>query len=217
MNADDTLYGRIKNGVLTISGNNARITVDGGYLRISDGAYGQSAELRLRRDGCPLSRIVVTRPDGIISFAAIKWLHGIGASLVQIDWDGTVLLATMPTGSDQPALRRAQALAAGTVNGDVLTREILRAKLIGQAAVARLLASDEVAALICKLAGELELAGHASRLLAIEATAATAYWPLWVNLPLRFARRHEAPRHWWSFGRRHSPLSGKPQDRKSVV
>jgi hypothetical protein len=34
---------------------------------------------------------------------------------------------------------------------------------------------------------------------------------LWQSLPLRFARRHEAPEHWRSFGGRHSPLSGKPR------
>ena len=37
MNSDDTLYGRIKNGVLTISGNNPSIRVDGGCLVVSDG------------------------------------------------------------------------------------------------------------------------------------------------------------------------------------
>src|SRR5439155_20575633 len=119
-----------------------------GYLVIWDGAYGQSAELRFRRADCPIKRIVVTRPDGMISFAAIKWLHGVGAGLVQLDWNGTVLLATVPAGTDQPALRRAQALAAGTKIGHAITREILRGKLYGQAAVARLLGSAETAELI---------------------------------------------------------------------
>jgi CRISPR-associated protein Cas1 len=211
MNADDTLYGRIKNGVLTLSGNNSHITVDGGCLRISDGAYERSAELRLRRANCPLSRIVVTRPDGIISFAAIKWLHGIGAGLVQLDWDGTVLLATAPAGTDQPALRRAQVLAAVNEVGHGITRELLRSKLHGQAAVARYLGSNEVSDLIIALTSQLDDAADAARLLAIEATAATAYWPLWQSLPLQFARRHEAPEHWRAFGGRHSPLSGKPR------
>ena len=49
MSPDDTLYGRIKNGVLTISGNNARITVDGGCLCVSDGASaGQSTSRAIR-------------------------------------------------------------------------------------------------------------------------------------------------------------------------
>jgi hypothetical protein len=91
-----------------------------------------------------------------------------------------------------------------------ITREILRVKLNGQAAVARLLSSDETAELILKLAGELDSAKDAVRLLAIEAIAATAYWPLWLAVPLPFARRDRAPEHWQTFGGRHSPLSGKP-------
>ena len=122
MNSNDTLYGRIKNGVLTISGNNPSIRVDGGYLVISDGPVHVAADHdgpappihqrmvthRFRRADCPINRIVVTRPDGFITFGAIKWLHGIGASLVQLDWDGTVLLASAPAGTDLPSMRRAQ-------------------------------------------------------------------------------------------------------------
>jgi CRISPR-associated endonuclease Cas1 len=224
MNANDTVYGHIKNGVLAISGNNPSIRVDGGYLVVSDGPIAVPATHegpalpveqrmvthRFRRADCPIDRIVITRPDGFITFAAIKWLHGVGVSLVQLDWDGTVLLATAPAGNDQPTLRRAQALASGNEIGHAIIREILRAKLNGQAAVARLLGSEEVAGLIGQLANELDAATDAMRLLAIEATAASAYWPLWVELPLRFGRRYDTPEHWRSFGGRHSPLSGKP-------
>jgi CRISPR-associated endonuclease Cas1 len=224
MNAEDTLYGRVKNGVLTISGNNPSIWVDGGCLIVSDGPMlvptshkGAALPIeqrmithRFRRADCPIKRIVVTRPDGFITFAAIKWLHGIGAGLVQLDWDGTVLLATAPAGTDQPSLRRAQALAAGNETGHAITREIIRVKLNGQAAVARLLGSPEAAEVILKLAGELDSARDKVRLLATEAMAATAYWPLWQTLPLQFARREQTPEHWRIFGTRHSPLSGKP-------
>src|SRR5690242_345185 len=112
MNADDTLYGRIKNGVLTISGNNSSIRVEGGCLVVSDGPttvapnhqggapplQERMTVLRFRRADCPVSRIVVTRPEGFITFGAIKWLHGVGVSLVQLDWDGTVLMASSPPG-----------------------------------------------------------------------------------------------------------------------
>src|SRR6516162_2291529 len=140
MNADDTLYGRIKNRVLTISGNSPSIRVDGGCLVVSDGpmpvpanhcgaappANERMAVLRLPRAGCPVDRIVVTRPDGFVTFGAIRWLHGVGCALVQLDWYGTVLLATAPAGPDRPAIRRAQALAAGDKNGLAIMREILR-------------------------------------------------------------------------------------------
>jgi CRISPR-associated endonuclease Cas1 len=224
MNSDDTLFGRIKNGVLTISGNSPSIRVDGGCLIVSDGPVpipanhvGAAAPVndrmvtcRLRRADCPVDRIVVTRPDGFITFGAIKWLHGVGASLVQLDWDGTVLLATAPAGNDLPALRRAQALAGCAESGHAITREILSVKLSGQAAVARLLGSNDTAELIVNLAGELDSAPDAVRLLAIEAMAAAVYWPLWVAVPLRFARKDQVPEHWRTYGGRASPLSGKP-------
>jgi CRISPR-associated endonuclease Cas1 len=223
MNSEDTLYGRIKNGVLTLSGNNASIRVDGGALVVSDGPVPVAPDYRgpapspeqrmvtgrFRRAGCPINRIVVTRPDGFITFAAIKWMHGVGVGLVQLDWDGTVLLATAPAGRDQPALRRAQALAAGTEVGWAIARELLRAKLNGQAAIARLLGSPEAAGLIVNLAGELDAATNAGHLLAIEGSAAVAYWSLWLPTPLRFARRDQVPEHWQSFGRRNSPLGQK--------
>src|SRR5215472_6543620 len=143
MNSDDTLYGRIKNGVLTLSGNNASIRIDGGALVISDGPTPIAPDQRgpptpindrmvthrFRRAGCPINRIVVTRPDGFITFAATKWLHGVGVGLVQLDWDGTVLLASAPAGTDQPAFRRAQAMPTANAVGRAIAQELLRAKL----------------------------------------------------------------------------------------
>ena len=230
MNADDTLYGRIKNSVLTLSGNKASIRVDGGYLVVSDSPWPVAADHvgpatpieqrmathRFRRADCPINRIVVTRPDGFMTFAAIKWLHGVGVGLVQLDWDGAVLLASAPAGADQPALRRAQALATRNGVGHAITQELLRAKLNGQAAVARLLGSGEIAELIIDLAEQLDDATDAVQLLGIEAAAASAYWSLWVDVPLRFVRREQAPEHWRSFGRRNSPL-GRKNTRNAVT
>ena len=212
------------------TGNNASIRVDGGSLVVSDGPspvphnhVGPAAPIeqrmvthRFHRAGCPVSRIVVTRPDGFITFAAIKWLHGVGVGLVQLDWDGTVLLASAPAGADQPALRRAQAMATTTGVGHAIAQELLRAKLKGQAAVARLLGSREVAELIVNLAEELDNATDGVQLLGVEGTAAAAYWSLWVDTPLRFARREQAPEHWQSFGRRNSPL-GRKNTRNAVT
>jgi CRISPR-associated protein Cas1 len=230
MNSEDTLYGRINNGVLTLSGNNASIRVDGGYLVVSDGPWpvapdhvGLAAPIeqrmvthRFHRAGCPINRIVVTRPDGFITFAAIKWLHGVGVGLVQLDWDGTVLLANAPAGADQPALRRAQAMASANGAGRAIAQALLRAKLDGQAAVARLLGSSEIAELIINLAAQLDDATDSVQLLGIEGTAAAAYWSWWMDVPLRFARRDQVPKHWQSFGRRNSPL-GRKNTRNAIT
>lgn len=211
MQHDDTLYGRVKNGILTVSGNVAKITVDGGMLRVADGYEIDSkptAELRFRRAGCPVSRIIVTRPDGFITFAAIKWLHGVGASLFQLDWDGTPLMTTTPRPSgDFPALRRAQARAAGSDLGQGIARELLGAKLTGQGAVLRFMGYAEPAETIDGLAGKLAAARSDIELLSVEALAAIAYWAAWAPIPVRFARRDGVPEHWRSFGGRKSPIS----------
>jgi len=230
MNSDDTLFGGNKNGVLTLSGNNASIRVEGGALVVSDGPrpvapdhrgsappIGQRmVTRRFRRADCPINRIVVTRPDGFITFAAIKWLYGVGAGLVQLDWDGTVLLASAPPGADQPALRRAQVLAAENGAGHGITQEILRAKLNGQATIAELLGSKETASLIINLARELAAATNTGQFLAIEGTAAVAYWSLWQPMPLRFVRLDQVPEHWQRFGPRNSPL-GRKNTRNAVT
>jgi hypothetical protein len=130
--------------------------------------------------------------------------------IVQLDYDGTVIFASSPAGPDQPALRRAQALAAGDEIGLTVTREILRVKLKGQAEVAGLLGSEETAGLIVRLAGEIAGVGDNAQILAIEATAAVAYWALWRDLPVQFARHSEVPEHSRTFGLRSSPLTGKP-------
>jgi hypothetical protein len=202
VNSEDTLYGRISNRVLTISGNSPSIRVDGGYLVVSDGpipvpathcgpapsAKERMVTLRLPRAGCPVNRIIVTRPDGFITFSAIRWLHGVGCALIQLDWDGTVLLATAPAGPDRPSIRRAQALAAGDETGLAILREILRCKLAGQARVARLLGGEEAVALIDRLAGEIDHTVNGTHVLGIEGAAAKTYWALWRDLPLRPAR-----------------------------
>jgi hypothetical protein len=100
--------------------------------------------------------------------------------------------------------------------GHAIAQELLRAKLNGQAAVARLLGSGEIAELIINLAGQLDDATDAVQLLGIEGAAAAAYWSLWVDVPLRFARREQAPEHWQSFGRRNSPL-GRKNTRNAVT
>jgi CRISPR/Cas system-associated endonuclease Cas1 len=230
MNSDDTHYGRIRNRVLTVSGNNPSIRVDGGYLVISDGpmpvpstycgaappAKDRMTTLRLPRSACPVDRIVVTRPDGFITFGAIRWLHGVGCALVQLDWDGTVLLATAPAGPDRPAIRRVQALAACNESGLAIMREILRRKLAGQARVARLLGGEDAAALIDRLSGDMDHTFDGTRALAVEGTAAATYWALWRDLPLHFARRDKVPEHWLKFGVRR-PEGSKQARRATTV
>jgi hypothetical protein len=79
-----------------------------------------------------------------------------------------------------------------------------------------MLGSSEITELIINLAAQLDDATDTVQLLGIEGAAAAAYWSLWVDVPLRFARREQTPEHWQSFGRRNSPL-GRKNTRNAVT
>jgi CRISPR-associated endonuclease Cas1 len=211
MHSDDTLYGRIKNGVVTLSGNASRITVDGGCLRISDGFEGQSAELSFRRADCPVSRVIVTRPKGFVSFAALKWMHDVGVSLIQLDWNADVILATAARQFDFPGVRRAQSVAFGSELGLGIAREILRAKIKGQAAVSRFMNNERAASSILEFCKQLDDARSSVEFLAIESQAAGIYWQGWSLIPIQFARKDKVPAHWQTFGTRQSPMTNSPR------
>ena len=232
LNSDDVLYGTIKNGVLTLSGDAPSIKVENGMLVVRDGPHlvpddwprdrpvpppeERMQTLRLPRAGCPIQHIVVSRPDGFITFAAIEWLHDVGVSLVQLDWHGDVLLAKGSPGPNRPAARRQQALAAGSATGLAITREILRHKLAGQAAVSRLLGGEDTAALIERMGAGIAGAQSGRHALASEAAAASAYFALWTDVTIRFARRDKVPDHWQVFGQRR-PLRAAPEKRGGLV
>jgi CRISPR-associated endonuclease Cas1 len=230
MNSDDLLFGRVVRGALTLSGDAPSIKVENGILVVRDGPYVAPADftgpvppveermetLRLPRAGCPAQHIVVTRPDGFITFAATEWLAEVGVSLVQIDWHGNVLGWVAPPGPDRPAMRRAQALAAGSPAGLAIMREILRHKLAGQAPVARLLGGEDTVALIERLGVEIAGADNGLHALASEAAAASSYWSLWSDVAMKFARRDRVPEHWQAFGSRR-PLRAAPEKRGGVA
>jgi CRISPR-associated endonuclease Cas1 len=226
MNSADDLYGRVVNGTLVISGNGPSLKVENGVLVVRDGPRlpppghqgpvpplaERMVTLRVPRAGCPIKRIIVTRPEGFATFAALEWLSHAGISLTMLNWHGEVLLATAPPGPDRPAMRRAQALAAGSENGLAIVRELLRHKLAGQAAIARLLGGDDAALLIDRLAGEVATTTAGMHAMACEAAAATAYWRLWSGTRMRFARRDHVPDHWATFGARRPPGSYRPRN-----
>jgi CRISPR-associated endonuclease Cas1 len=229
MESEDTLFGRVRHGVLTLSGDAPSIKVENGMLVVRDGPHVVPADfsgpappvetrietLRLAPGGCPVKSIVVTRPDGFITFAAFEWLRQVGVSLVQLDWHGEVLLAAGSPGPDRPAMRRAQALAAGSEAGLAIMRRILRRKLARDAAVARLLGGEDTAALIDRLAGEMDGANTGIHALALEAAAASAYWSLWADVRMQFARRDRVPDHWCVFGSRR-PSRAAPESRSGM-
>src|ERR1700758_1902758 len=157
MHADDTNYTVIKNGIVVVSGTGPAIRVDGNRLVIRDGPQ-ETQPLSLTRAEAvrKLRHIIVCgQAGGFVTFDALRWLRDTGVAFSQLDWDGTVVIASGPRGSDQPALRRAQALVCSGVEPQAavaITREILLVKLRGQTEVARRMGSADASAAIASLA-----------------------------------------------------------------
>ncbi len=227
MHADDTNYTVIKNGVVVVSGTGPAIRVDGNRLVIRDGPQ-ETPPLALTRAEASrkLRHIIVCgHAGGFVTFDALRWLRDTGVAFSQLDWNGTVVIASGPRGPDQPDLRRAQALVCSGVvpkAADAIACEILRVKLNGQAEVAGLLGFADASAAISSFAGAIARETDGTRALSLEAEAAWIYWNLWERMPVRFARRnpqrlgpngrwHPGRRDpWLTFGPRTSLLSGKP-------
>src|SRR5688572_11738561 len=107
----------LRNGVLVLFGYGIDVRVWRGHLRVEDGIGYERREGLLHRATSGLKRLVIIGHTGTITLDAIRWLAGVGASLVHIGADGEVLAATHPAAYEQPRLRCAQALALDTPVG----------------------------------------------------------------------------------------------------
>jgi CRISPR-associated endonuclease Cas1 len=227
MHADDTNYTVVKNGVVVVSGTGPAIRVDGNRLVIRDGPQETPPLCLTRAEASRKLRhiIVCGHAGGFVTFDALRWLRDTGVAFSQLDWNGTVVIASGPRGPDQPDLRRAQALVCSGVMSkvaDAIACEILSVKLREQAEVAGLLSFEDVSAGISRLAEGIARETDGTRALSLEAEAAWIYWNLWERMPVRFARRNPKrlgpdnrwrpgrPDPWLTFGSRTSLLSTKP-------
>jgi CRISPR-associated endonuclease Cas1 len=227
MHADDTNYTVVRNGVVVVSGTGPAIRVDGNRLLIRDGPLATKPLLLTRAEASRRLRhvIVCGHAGGFVTFDALRWLRDTGVAFTQLDWDGTIIIASGPRGVDQPALRRAQVLVSSGVSSKMavaLTREILRVKLTGQAAIAAVLGSTSASAAINRLVAGAEREAEGRKLLSWESRAASIYWKLWKDVPVRFARRNPhrlgpngrwrpgRSEQWLTFGQRASLLTGEP-------
>lgn len=140
----------------------------------------------------------------------MRWLFDIGAAFVQLDYDGTVLVANGPSGLNDARLRRAQALAESNGLGIAIARDLLDSKLSGQAEVlTRLPDTRQFITWIEQMRAGLVDATTPKELRSLEAQAANAYWSAWSTVEIRFARNDEdkLPAHWPIFLTRSSPIS----------
>src|SRR5690606_13801952 len=119
-----------------------------------------------------------------------------------------VLMASAPRLLDHPALRRAQAVAVYTDTGLTVARYLIRAKLAGQRRnLGRFGGPSPVFENAC---ARVDSCQTIEALRAVAAQAAGAYWSMWSDVPVRFARRESrrVPAHWLTFGGRASVVTG---------
>ncbi len=142
--------------VLVADGYGLSLSVSRGHLVVSDGLGRHRRERKLPRAQRTVRRIVILGHTGHLTLEAIRWCSDTGIALVQIDTDGSTLLTAGKPGTNDARLRRAQAAAAGSDVGVEIARQLLGAKLAGQAAVLReLLSTEAPAAVISQLAEQV--------------------------------------------------------------
>jgi CRISPR-associated endonuclease Cas1 len=190
------------------------VRVERGHLVLEDGIGPDRRHARFPRVGHGLKRLVVIGSDGLISFAALRWLSADqNAAFVMLERDGKVLATIGPVHPSDARLRRAQALAGRNGNAVQLAIELITKKLAGQEKVAReRLNNLVVAESIAKLRSGLQSVRRLEAVLSIEANAALAYWSAWSKLEIQYPRidLRRVPDH-WTFGARVSPLTGSPR------
>jgi CRISP-associated protein Cas1 len=211
MQFHDTLYGTIKNGVCVLSGFVANVTVERGQLLIRDGIKGNVTERTFGKAHCPISRLVATQGHGYISLSAAQWLRDSGASFVQLDYNGSPIMTTVPRLSvTSAAMRRKHALLSPDRGmGYSIVRELIRAKCAMQ--IHSLEEGGFDAAARDEETIVARIANRAADLLAIEGNASAVYWNAFLGFTVRFGKRERVPDHWRVFGTRQSPLTGSPR------
>lgn len=216
MQFGDTLYGVVKNGVLVLLGYVARVTVSNGVLHIQDGVGTEVTERTFNRSHCPISRLISTQVEGIISFSAIRWLHSIGASIAHLNYDGTPIVVSVPLHTVPAALRRKQAvLSISDPLGASIARTLLQLKLALQIGVMERMQVSHRLAEAKDYASRLNTADTSLLLtdaLGIEGIVSVIYWEAFTNTAVSFGKRQNVPKHWQTFGTRRSPLSGTPRN-----
>jgi CRISPR-associated endonuclease Cas1 len=194
---------RIRNGVVTLNGYGIKVAVDRRHLAVSGGIGRQRREARFAKAPSRLKRLLVIAQTGFVTLEALRWLTDAGAAFVQLDYDTTILAATI-NGLDDARLRRAQALIPSTEHAVPMAKLLLTPKIRGQLSVLDsfgLAGSAEVSAVLKAAEG----ADTLEALLRGEARAAEAYWESWAPVSMQFARRDALPDHWRFFGSRRSP------------
>jgi CRISPR-associated endonuclease Cas1 len=199
-----------RDGLVIASGYGLKIHVHRGHLVVHDGVGTRRETRRFNRATGGLRRLVVLGQDGYITLDALHWLHQTGAAFTQLDHYGQLVAQSAVSGPDIAKLRRAQAAAPSSTVGVEVARWLLGEKVDGQSAITdHLQDRGESRAEIGRAGEAITVATSIGELLAAESAAAGAYWKAWsgVGLPFPKGQAERLPRHWLTFGQRHSPLT----------
>jgi CRISPR-associated endonuclease Cas1 len=196
--------------VAVVDGYGLTISVSCGHLVITDGIGPHRRERLLPRAQRTVQRIVILGHTGTVTLDAIRWCADIGIALVQIDRDGRVLMVGNNPARTDSRLLRAQAAAGGSGVGIAIARQLLGAKVDGQAAIAdHDLANTEITTAVRLLGADLQQATNLRGCRDIESQAANAYFAAWTAVGCRFTKQAQArvPSHWHQYTVRTSPLT----------
>src|SRR5215469_8481028 len=205
---------RKSSGVLVLNGWGIQVRVDQGHLLCHDGIADERRTIRVPRVASGLRRLICLGSDGYISLEALRWVSAVDASFVVLDRRGKLISVCGPTSTTDASLRRSQSLALGNGTALRISKELIRQKLEGQAALVRDMLSDhEAAEVIAKFSAELPSADSIESVRLIESQAARTYWGAWSDVPVRWPAKdaQRTPQHWKRFGSRISPLTGSPR------
>jgi CRISPR-associated endonuclease Cas1 len=199
--------------IVVVDGYGVAVRVDRSQLVITDGAGRTRRARRYARATSKIAGLVVLGGSGSLSLDAIRWLADVGASLVCIDRDGSIMVTSAPSKAEAK-LRRAQALAPYNETGLAVARELLQRKLEGQQQVLdRLDPEPHAQRVLERSIATLEEAGSIDELITAEAEGAAAYWGAWSEIEVRFhpSDQRRIPNDWRRFGTRTSPIGSGPR------
>jgi CRISPR-associated endonuclease Cas1 len=209
-------------GTAIVDGYGAHIRVSSGQLQIRDGLGPDRRERNYARVASGLRRVLIIG-SGSLTTDSIRWCREVGVSIAILDPSNMEPMVTSARGIDDGRLRRQQARAPDNPSGLVIAKELLLAKLAGQAKVARQLLHDEtVADTIDSQAAALEVAEDLEAARTRESEAANAYWSAWRDNPattLHFATRDVSrkriPQNWCRMDGRRSLLASANGNRRA--
>jgi CRISPR-associated protein Cas1 len=202
------------NGLVVLDGY-VKIRVEKGFLEVTDGISDERRHQLFSKATCKIKHVAILDAAGYITFEAFEWLYAIGAGIIQLGWDGEVLLASAPH-LDHITIKRAQYAAVDSQDGRDITTYLVTSKAYSQCQVLSKHAPGatytylgdtlDTVRFIKRQVSEIERARSIPEVLGLEGLIALAYWETISKIPLHFEKKDTSsiPLHWLTFGARHS-------------